>query len=150
MQVTLIDFFSLILGLSLHSHISVATCQLQPPTPARKQCDNLWRKRQQQKNKLCIIYWTNITNQSDLPYWFLSCLLKSNAHPEAPVQCGWKGVECHWLSSSALRLPSDSLILRKSAALQHRQLYLQRGTEIKEKKEREFFLHMKMNLYSNF
>lgn len=36
------------------------------------------------------------------------------------------GVECHWLSSAALRLPPESLNLSKSAALRHWLLWMLR------------------------
>lgn len=53
---------------------------------------------------------------------------KEHSTPSSTSAVWLGGVGCHWLSSAALRLPSQSLNL-SSSALQHRQPCMQRGEE---------------------
>lgn len=59
------------------------------------------------------------------------------------------GVRCHWLSSAAMRLSSESLNLSKSAALQHRQPCALRRAKDRGGERRKELLDTKISPYGN-
>lgn len=73
----------------------------QPPEPSGQKCENL------RERNICALWL--LSSRQTSPNAFMLCKGHCTASSTSAV---WlRGVECHWLSSAALRLPSQSLNL---------------------------------------
>lgn len=110
---------------------------LQPPAFTRQQCENLC-ERNICAFRLLFSRETSLNQIGPLLVTFSFMFSKEHSTASSASAVPLRGVQCHWVSSAALRLPSEPLNLSKSAALQHRQLCMQRR-EQDRKGEGEMF-----------